>query len=48
MRKYDTRDADEHVAVRAILDVLAEDHPARLAYAAGATTIELSHRVGNR
>ena len=31
--------------MRSILAVLPEDHPARIAYADGATTIELTHLV---
>lgn len=48
MHKYDTRDAEEHAAVRTILDALPEGHPARAAYRDGACTIALTYVVGDR
>ncbi len=45
---YDTRDAVEHAAVRAILAELPADHPAQLAYREHATTIALTHLVADR
>jgi len=45
--RTDTRDEEEHRAIAEILSVLPDDHAARLAYAAGADTIRLSHLVGD-
>lgn len=46
-REYDTRDAQEHADVAAVLEELAADHPARDAYALGAGTIDLTHLVAD-
>ena len=45
---YDTRDAQEHAEVAALLAALPDEHPARDAYGRGAGTIELSHLVADR
>jgi len=48
MPEYGTRDAEENDAVRSIQAVLPEEHHARIAYANGASTIELTHLVGDQ
>jgi hypothetical protein len=45
---YDTRDAQEHAEIAAILAQLPDAHPAREAYGRGAGTIELTHLVADR
>ena len=46
--KYDTRDAQEHADVAAVLTVLSAEHLAREAYARGVGTLELTHLVADR
>jgi hypothetical protein len=48
MRNFDTRDAEEHEAVCSIFAGLPVDHPARIAYVDGASTIELTHLVDDQ
>lgn len=45
---YDTRDRQEHAELMAILSELPPDHPAREAYAHGASTSELMQLVADR
>jgi hypothetical protein len=45
-RPFEARDEEERAAVRAIVEQLPQDHPAREAYEAGADAIELTHMVG--
>lgn len=44
----DKRDRQEHGEVMAILSELPPDHPAREAYAHGASTLELARLVADR
>ncbi len=45
---YDTRDPAERADVATILGVLPDEHPARVAYACGTGTLELTHLVADR
>lgn len=45
---YDTRDAQEHADVAAVLEELPADHPGRDAYAGSAGTLGLTHLVADR
>jgi hypothetical protein len=45
-RPFEARDEQERAAIRAIVEQLPEDHPAREAYEAGADAIELTNLVG--
>jgi hypothetical protein len=45
-RPLDAHDDEERAAIRAIVEELPEDHPAREAHKAGADAIELTHLVG--
>ena len=46
--QYDTRDAQEHADVAAVLTALPPEHPAHEAYARGVGTLELTHLVADR